>query len=59
MIKLENFNRHFGVDLTEKEWPLARDFAVQCVEELELDPYETDEHWYVAIEKVMDLRGAQ
>lgn len=55
----EQFNKYFGVDLTEREMCLVNYFATQYIKETGIDQYETDEHWYVAIEQVINLRGVQ
>jgi len=52
----EQFNKHFGTDFTDREMNLCNYFAGQYIKETGIDQYETDDHWYAAIEQVLDLR---
>lgn len=53
---MKKFNDYFGTDFDERELEMAKMFAHEIAEEQGYDEYETDEHWYAAIEKVLEMR---
>lgn len=50
---MKNFNDYFGTDLSQDEIEMATVLADHIAKEEGYDKYETDEHWYAAIEAVL------